>query len=241
MRIFVHGVPDTPAMWEPLLKALGPDEAATVQTPALPGFVEPAPAGFACTKEAYADWLIGEIEKAGEPVDLVGHDWGAILVTRAASQRPDIVRSWAVANALPEETYKWHKTARIWQTPILGEVFMSMASEAKLATGLAAAGMPATLARKEASHWTRHMRRSILKLYRSAKQVSTEWTGDLDRLPDRGMVFWGDDDPYVGVEIAERFCSRLGVPLHRNANTGHWSVVQQADRFAELLKAHWTG
>lgn len=238
MRIFVHGVPDTPAMWEPLVKELG-GATGDISTPPLPGFVTPPPANFDCTKEAYADWLISEMEKAGTPVDLVGHDWGALLVVRAAALRPDLVRSWAVANALPEKDYKWHRTARIWQTPLLGEAFMAMTSKTRLAGALAEAGLPSTLARKEAAHWTPPMRKAILKLYRSAKNVANEWSGNLDQLPKRGMVFWGDDDPFVPVETAERFAADVGVPLHRNANTGHWSVVERADKFADLLKAHW--
>ena len=83
------------------------------------------------------------------------------------------------------------------------------------------------------------MKRAILKLYRSARDAAQEWTTDLDRLPDRGLVFWGDDDPFVPVETAIRFCNSVGVPLHREANTGHWSVVEKADTLATLLKTHW--
>lgn len=241
MRIFVHGVPDTPAMWEPLISALGP-ESGPFLCPALPGFSTPIPEGFTCTKEAYADWLVDYIEtnrEGSEPVDLVGHDWGAILVIRAAWLRPDLVRSWAVANALPEPNYQWHRTARIWQTLLLGELFMAMTSQKRLASALDQAGLPRELAKEEASHWTPDMRRAILRLYRSARNVADEWTKDLERLPDRGLVFWGDDDPFVPVETAERFCKHLNVPLHRNASTGHWSIVERADRFAELLRSHW--
>ena len=241
MRLFIHGVPDTPAMWRPLLDALGPD-AGEVLTPALPGFTGPVPKGFDCTKEAYAGWLVDYIEThlpASGQVDLVGHDWGALLVARAASLRPDLVRSWAVANAVPEETYKWHRTARIWQTPLLGEAFMRVTSRKRMAAALISAGMPADLAREEAAHWTPTMRRSILSLYRSARHVADEWTSALDRLPERGLIFWGDDDPFVPVEIAERFSSRTGIPLHRQRNTGHWSVVERSGEFSVLLTRLW--
>lgn len=238
MRIFVHGVPDTPAMWGPLIEALGED-AGNVIMPALPGFASSVPAGFDCSMDAYAAWLIDLCGKAVEPVHLVGHDWGALLVTRAASLRPDLIASWAVANALPEPTYKWHRTARIWQTPVLGEIFMSLAGQKRMAVALEDAGMPRELAQEEASHWDRTMRQSILKLYRSARNIAQEWTTSLDRLPERGLIFWGDDDPFVPVQTAERFAERTGIPLHRQANTGHWSVVQRADNFANLLRELW--
>ncbi|RIJ26343.1 alpha/beta hydrolase [Henriciella barbarensis] len=237
--ILVHGVPDTPQMWQPLIEALAEDGHTNLSAPALPGFTSTPPSGFDCSKEAYVSWLISEIEGAGDPVNLVGHDWGALLVVRAASLRPDMVSSWAVANALPERDYEWHQTARIWQTPVLGELFMALTGKDRLARSLEAAGMPQALARHEADHWSPHMRKSILRLYRSAKNIAEEWTPDLDKLPERGLVFWGDDDPFVPVETAQRFCATTGIPLHRNANTGHWSVVEKAAAFAKLLKAHW--
>ena len=84
MILFVHGVPDTPFLWQPLIKALAlkPDQWIA---PALPGFGCPVPDGFKCTKDAYADWLIGQMEAVGEPVNIVGHDWGALLTLRACS------------------------------------------------------------------------------------------------------------------------------------------------------------
>ena len=56
MIVFVHGVPDTPALWEPLIAALGLKPGEWL-APALPGFGRAVPAGFTCTKDAYADWL----------------------------------------------------------------------------------------------------------------------------------------------------------------------------------------
>src|SRR5436853_7218787 len=89
----VHGVPDSPALWEPIRRRLTrPD----VVTPTLPGFGSPLPPGFAATCEAYVDWLIADIARLGTPVDLVGHDWGSILALRVASVRPDLVRTLAV-------------------------------------------------------------------------------------------------------------------------------------------------
>jgi pimeloyl-ACP methyl ester carboxylesterase len=64
----------------------------------LPGFGRPAPEGFDATKEAYVSWLLAELPTQSGPVDIVGHDWGALLVVRAVSLEPRRVRSWAVGS-----------------------------------------------------------------------------------------------------------------------------------------------
>jgi pimeloyl-ACP methyl ester carboxylesterase len=77
--VLVHGVPDTHRLWEPLRSHLQRSDVVAVS---LPGFDAPVPPGFDATKEAYVEWLIAELERGGAPVDLVGHDWGALLVQR---------------------------------------------------------------------------------------------------------------------------------------------------------------
>src|SRR5579875_3816928 len=91
--VFVHGNPETSAIWGPLLEQLGrPD----VERLSPPGFGAPLPADFTPTVDGYADWLTGELEQRPGPFDLVGHDWGAGHVIRVAIRRPDLVRSWAI-------------------------------------------------------------------------------------------------------------------------------------------------
>ena len=241
LKLFLHGVPDTPSMWDPVISELGLATDA-YRAPAMPGFVAPAPADFGSTKEAYVDWYIDEIAKAhaeAGPVDLVGHDWGAIITIRVASLRPDLVNSWCVANALPHPEYKWHRMARMWQTPILGELVMASTRKGQLCKALHAAGIPADLASIEASHWSPHMRKAILNLYRSAKTAGSEWWDETKNLPERGLVFWGEDDPYVPTWVAEKFCAETGTRLEKQTETGHWSIIERADVLAGLLKEHW--
>jgi len=57
-------------------------------------------------------------------VDLVGHDWGSLLVQRVASTRPDLVRSVACGGAAVDRSYPWHPLAQVWQTPGEGERYM---------------------------------------------------------------------------------------------------------------------
>src|SRR3546814_13217259 len=124
-------------------------------------------------KESYADWAVGEAEALAVqhgPIDIVGHDWGALIAQRVAMLRPDLIRSWAVSNAVIDPDYRGHRIARIWNTPILGELFMALSKPAALAKGLVRQGMPAAIADEEAAQWAnKDKRRAILRLYRSAK------------------------------------------------------------------------
>jgi len=89
--VFVDGVPETPAVWNGLLAAL--DRPGTVAL-SLPGFGSARPAGYGATMDEYAAWLAAELERLGDPVYLVGQDWGGGFVVRVVSTRPDLVRSW---------------------------------------------------------------------------------------------------------------------------------------------------
>ncbi|MBU2607165.1 MAG: alpha/beta hydrolase [Alphaproteobacteria bacterium] len=241
MILFVHGVPDTPFLWGPLVKALGlkPDQW---MAPALPGFGSPVPAGFTCTKDAYADWLIGQMEAVGQPVNIVGHDWGALLTLRACSLRPDLVESWCVTNAVIDSKYSGHRMARMWATPLLGELVMTgMRDTAKLEAALVEGGMPPDIAAHEAPLVDKTMRQSILKLYRSARglRISGDWEDGLANLPSKGQLYWGENDPFVGLPVAQRFAKRWDVPLHVEHDAGHWACAEHPGSFALVLKEFW--
>ena len=245
-KLFIHGVPDSPAIWRPLLTELDLGDTP-VAVPALPGFTAPLPAGFAATKEAYADWAVGEAETlvaAHGPIDIVGHDWGALIAQRVAMLRPDLIRSWAISNAVIDPDYRGHRIARIWNTPILGEIFMALSKADKLADGLAAQGMPADIAREEAEQWkNKDKRRAILKLYRSAKGLSFahDWALDIPKLPANGALIWGEGDPYVELSVARRYAANTGTPLTVIEGAGHWAIAERPAAVAAALHAFWNG
>ncbi|QYB00200.1 alpha/beta hydrolase (plasmid) [Rhodococcus sp. USK10] len=77
-----------------------------------PGFGGNVAAGFDAGMNSYRNWLITELEQFGEPVDLVGHDWGGGHVVNVAMARPDLLRSWAGdAIGLFDPRYDWHDFA----------------------------------------------------------------------------------------------------------------------------------
>ena len=119
--VFVHGVPNTAVVWNPLRSMLAGRDTVALQ---LPGFGCDAPAGFSGTRYAYRDWLITELEalKAmAEPVDLVGHDQGSVISQGVILARPDLVDSWVLGGGVCANDFLWHRQARIWQNTGLGE------------------------------------------------------------------------------------------------------------------------
>ena len=234
--VLVHGVPDTHRVWDKLRSHLSRRD---VLTPSLPGFGVATPPRFEPTKEAYVAWLIGEIERVGEPVDLVGHDWGSLLVQRVASVRPDLIRSWAAGNGPIDREYVWHDLAQQWQTPGVGEAIMAAMGGDALAEGLTAAGVPADHARTTASHVDARMKECILGLYRSAVQVGEEWEDGVARCDRPALVLWSRDDPYVAPRFAERLAARVHGELVFLEGCGHWWPLERPAEAAAALERFW--
>ena len=238
--VFVHGVPDTECMWDPLVEIL--DRPDTVQL-SLPGFGTDVPDDWTATKEEYAAWLEGELEGIGEPVDLVAHDWGALLAQRVASVRPDLIRTFACGSGPLDNTYTWHAVAQAWQTPEVGEQIMEAMlamSKDDLATSLRAGGAPPDLAVIQASHVDARMTECVLRLYRSAVTVGVEWQPAVDSMLRRpAMVFHGGDDPFLDAGIAERLSQRIGAELVVFGSCGHWWAWARASETAAALTRLW--
>ena len=60
MPVFVHGVLDTHRLWGEVRKHLQPQDVIAVD---LPGFSSPILAGFGCTANDYATWLLTQVER----------------------------------------------------------------------------------------------------------------------------------------------------------------------------------
>lgn len=232
----VHGVPDTHHLWNGVREHLTRND---IIAPDMPGFGRDAPPGFGSTKDEYVDWLIAEVERAGEPVDIVGHDWGALLTERLASIRPDLVRTWAAGGAAIDETYVWHNVAQMWQTPGLGEQVMAGFTFDAMVTALTGDGVPEPVARAIAERIDERMKSSILPLYRSAVKVGDEWGPALDNMQRPGLLIWGAKDPYMGLEYAQKMAKRTSAEMVVLDDVSHWWPVQAPDRAAAALEAFW--
>ncbi len=240
--VLVHGVPETPALWDPLRGHLARDDVVALQ---LPGFGCDPPPGFGATKEEYVSWLVAELETlaADGEIELVGHDWGGGLVVRLVSTRPDLVRSWVTdAAALGDPGFEWHELAKVWQTPDAGEAFweqqLALPPEQGAVT-LESLGVPADQALIMAGWPDATMVDCILALYRSAVGVGREWAGDFENVPAPGLVLVPSDDVFLSASGARSGAGRAGAKVADLAGLGHWWMLQDPERGAAVLQNFW--
>ena len=241
MIVFVHGVPETAAIWAGVRRRIERESVALD----LPGFGNPRPEGFGATKDDYVDWVLGELDRIDEPIDLVGHDWGAILTLRIATAHGDRVRSWAtdVANII-HPGYEWHEFAKLWQTPGDGEAFFEAQSALPVedrAAGLEGLGVPRDGAMEMAAAGDAVMGGCILDLYRSATPNPHHDWGPLSPTRGRGLVLHPTEDPFGDGTKASEVADALGAGFAPIEGAGHFWPYQAPGEGAAVLTAFWDG
>ena len=241
--MLVNGSPETSAVWKPLVEALGRDDVVTLSPP---GFGAPVPDGFGATYDEYVAWLAAELEAIGEPVDLVGHDWGSNFTFRVASAHPDLLRSWVIDTAgCFAPGYSFPGVCHIWQTPGAGEeaiaawVALDVPTKAGLNESL---GMTADIAKELAAALDESMGQCILNVYRSVPEtVLAHWGQRASALSARpGLVLLPTCDEHTGTEEQHRWLAEhAGAPVAGLPGLGHWWMLQDPGLAAEALRRFW--
>ena len=245
--VLVHGNPETSSVWDLLVARLAEQGFPSPTRLSPPGFAAPVPSGFEPTALAYRDWLVGELETVGGPIDLVGHDWGGTHVALAAMQRPDLLRSWASDSlGILEPTYQWHPLAQIWLREGDGEQWVEdqlhLQPDERLASYVEM-GMDTRVAAPVAAGFDRTMGETILALYRaSAQPTMSELGRDLDlarRAPGLAVIATGDDN--VGtLDERRRAAARADAEVVELEGAGHWWMTENDGRpGADALASFW--
>lgn len=235
--VFVHGNPDSGSDWMPLMTRIAP--FARVIAPDLPGFgAADARPDNDYTIYSYARFLDGVIRSFGvQRVHLVAHDYGGPFAAAWAADHPDRVASVIFVNTGVLVDYRWHRMARLWRTPVVGEIIMRAIRPGAMAKmlGRENPGLSASWVDTIVGHLLpAKTRKAVLRLYRSTR------AGDMEQLAARlrqhdhdALVVFGDADAYIPAELAHRqvqIFPRVDIRILRGL--GHWSWLEDTDAVA---------
>ena len=134
--LWLHGVPNASELWTPFLERAG---GIAVD---LPGFGRSGKgAGLDYSIAGYAAFLERFLDHLGlERVALAMHDWGGVGLA-LAQRRPELVSRLVAIDVVPFLSgYRWHRIARLWRTPVVGELAMGFTSKATLRLALRGGG-----------------------------------------------------------------------------------------------------
>jgi pimeloyl-ACP methyl ester carboxylesterase len=222
--LYLHGVPTDSDDWLPFLERTGG------RAPDLPGFGRSGkPPHFEYTIPGYARWLRAYADAAGlERFSLVVHDWGAVGLA-LAQEMPERIERLVLIDAVPLlPGYRWHRAARLWRTPLVGEIAMGFTFKRVMARN----GVPESLLDRVYERFDHGTQRAILKLYRSAGPDALAAAGArLGEITAPALVVWGERDEYIPTEFAQAYADRLGgdARVEPVAGARHWPWIDRPE------------
>jgi pimeloyl-ACP methyl ester carboxylesterase len=243
VTLYLHGVPDSSDDWLGFLQRTGG------LAPDLPGFGRSGKPGYLTyTIDEYDHYLERFLDTVGvERVSLVMHDWGAVGLV-FAQRLPERVARLVLVNTVPLLAgYRWHRMARVWRTPGLGELAMGTTNRFTLGrlsreTNATPGPMPQAWLDSVLEHFDQGTQRAILRLYRSSPPEVLAAAGErLGRLDVPALVVWGMKDPYIPARFAHEYVDALPqAQLLELEDAGHYPWLDRPEvlaRVADFLAA----
>ena len=230
--VFVHGNPGWSGDWVDLLQGVGSFGRGLAMD--MPGFGRAdKPRDFDYSVTGLSTHLgrlldVARVERA----HLVLHDFGGPWGLAWAARNVARVASVTLINIGILPGYRWHAMARLWRTPVVGEMVMAATTPAVLKLAMRCANprsFPAGYVQEMCDNFDSGTRRAVLELYRS--------TGDISAMSSRlaaalahhrlpALVVWGARDPYVPVRFAEVQRRFFAVDrVVRLEGSGHWPMI----------------
>jgi pimeloyl-ACP methyl ester carboxylesterase len=241
--LYLHGVPDSSDEWVTLL------ERAGGLAPDLPGFGRSGKPGYLTyTIDEYDRYIERFLDGLDvQRVSIVMHDWGAVGLA-FAQRHPERVARLVLMNAVPLLAgHRWHRMARVWRTPGLGELAMGTTNRFTLgrlsrATNATPGPMPQEWLDSVLAHFDQGTQRAILRLYRSSPPEVLAAAGErLRRLDVPALVVWGMKDPYIPPRFAHEYVDTLPqAQLVELEDAGHYPWLDRPEvlaRVADFLAA----
>jgi len=233
--VLLHGNPGSARDWDFAIPSIA--ELARVLAPDMPGFgAAERPRALPYTVEGYSDHLAGILDQLGvRRVHLVLHDFGGPWGLAWGIEHPDAFASLTLINTGVFSGVRWHRFAKVWRTPIVGELFQAATTRAGLRMFLNRANpkpLPDEFIDRIYEDSDPGMKRAVLKLYRATDigELAGRQSPALRALGRPTLVIWGVHDTYLPFELADRqhetFPEAEIVPI---AGAGHWPFVDDPD------------
>jgi pimeloyl-ACP methyl ester carboxylesterase len=210
----------------------------------MPGFGQAGkPAGFHYTVEGYAAHLGKILAHLGiDRAHLVAHDFGGPWALAWAAANPQAYASATLIDTGVLIGYRWHYLAKIWQTPVAGELFNATATAPAFRLMLRhgnSGGLPRQFLDRMYADFDRGTKRAVVRLYRATRDVNTpsqQLQAVLGKIERPVLVIWGKKDPYLGYQFAEgqkvTFPNARVVVLEKS---GHWPFVDNPEAVRDAL------
>lgn len=241
--VFVHGNPGSAEDWVRLVGAAGAAGHRAVAFD-LPDFGETiAPDEFEHTPFGYAEFVAEALHALGiERAQLVLHDFGGPIGLVWAMGHPDALAGIVLIDTGVLPGYTWHTLARIWRTPILGELFQAITNRSGYRFALnrnEPRGLPREFVEAMYDHYDRRTRRAVLKLYRATPDPGGMSENLIELLAPRdipALVIWGEHDAYLPSSYAaEQRRAFPSADVHVLTASGHWPFADAPETVERLL------
>jgi pimeloyl-ACP methyl ester carboxylesterase len=202
----------------------------SVEQTSRPTSVTPSP-----TTPPLPDGILRQL--AVERPHLVAHDFGGPFALAWAADHVDVVASITLINTPVRID---HLAAKLWRTPIVGELLNSVAGLglARRFTHRLNPQLPdASLDRLVQHALVPGTKRAVLRLYRSTgRDAIAPYVERLSRFGAEALIVCGDNDSYIDTAQAEqqrRIFHNARIELMPGA--GHFPWLEQPDRVADCV------
>jgi haloacetate dehalogenase len=255
--LLLHGVPETAAMWRPVIDELARDRI--VLAPDLKGLGESEVRGPYDIPTLVNELAALALHEVDGRIDVVGHDWGGSLAIVLARTRPELVRRLVVINAPYRQidyTRAWHMP--FFALPWLPEAVFAVTGQRFVRSALAygwksARPIPDEVRQRYTDAYADPARLgAMLSYYRAAtrprlaQMARQAIPGSARARPTKqpiqhrvepSLVIWGAADPVLPLPVGEAVVRDLG-PAARLVvlpGVGHFSVDEAPELVTEAV------
>jgi pimeloyl-ACP methyl ester carboxylesterase/2-polyprenyl-6-methoxyphenol hydroxylase-like FAD-dependent oxidoreductase len=249
--VLLHGFPEFWYSWRHQLPALSAAGYRTVAVDLRGYNLSDKPRGVGSYLLPTLARDIGRLIRAlgSESASVVGHDWGALLAWELAMRDPEVVERLTILNVPhPERAKAGLRTARqlrkswyigFYQLPVIPEAYLRWGDYTFIRRALregSSGSTPDDIERYVAAIARPGALRAGVNHYRALARLAMREPNRSVRIEAPVMVVWGEQDPYLGAELAEP--DRRWVPnlrMERVPDAGHWLHIDRPEIVNPLL------